>query len=176
MEGLTPFEKNFYVESPSVAAMSDKEVEEYRQRREITVEGRDVPKPVKSFRDVGFPGNLLLEKSPFFSLFEVLYMFHLACMQVSRTNKLQNETSDELFILHFYCLVGIVALLCLLLDIFLDVIPRKKSTKGGVIEQYLLSINMISFTNNFIIHVEKHSRRKLSIDEHMLLGLRYFTK
>lgn len=80
MDGLTPFEKNFYVESPSVAAMSDKEVEEYRLRREITVDGRDVPKPVKSFRDVGFPGNLLLEKSPLFSLFEVLFRFHLACM------------------------------------------------------------------------------------------------
>lgn len=76
MDGLTPFEKNFYVESPSVAAMSDSEVEEYRQRREITVEGRDVPKPVKSFRDVGFPGNLLLGKSLFFSLFEFLCMFH----------------------------------------------------------------------------------------------------
>lgn len=56
LDGLTPFEKNFYVESPSVAAMSDRDVEEYRQRREITVEGRDIPKPVKSFDDVGFPG------------------------------------------------------------------------------------------------------------------------
>lgn len=36
--------------------MSESEVEEYRRRREITVEGRDVPKPVKSFKDVGFPG------------------------------------------------------------------------------------------------------------------------
>lgn len=57
MDGLTPFEKKFYVESPSVAAMSEAEVEEYRLRREITVEGKDVPKPVKSFQDVGFPGN-----------------------------------------------------------------------------------------------------------------------
>lgn len=56
LDGLTPFEKNFYVESPSVAAMSEREVEEYRQLREVTVEGRDVPKPVKSFHDVGFPG------------------------------------------------------------------------------------------------------------------------
>lgn len=56
LDGLTPFEKNFYVESRSVAAMTDSDVEEYRQRREITVEGRDVPKPVKSFSDVGFPG------------------------------------------------------------------------------------------------------------------------
>lgn len=56
LDGLTPFEKNFYVESPSVAAMSESDVEEYRRRREITVEGKDVPKPVKSFHDVGFPG------------------------------------------------------------------------------------------------------------------------
>lgn len=57
LDGLTPFEKNFYVESPSVAAMTEDEVEEYRTKREITVEGRDVPKPVREFRDVGFPGN-----------------------------------------------------------------------------------------------------------------------
>lgn len=57
LDGLPPFEKNFYIESPSVASMSERDVEEYRQRREITVEGRDVPKPVKSFRDVGFPGT-----------------------------------------------------------------------------------------------------------------------
>ena len=56
LDGLTPFEKNFYVEVPSVANMSDEEVEAYRRRREITVEGRDVPKPVREFRDSGFPG------------------------------------------------------------------------------------------------------------------------
>ncbi|KAL2555558.1 DEAD-box ATP-dependent RNA helicase 20 [Forsythia ovata] len=49
LDGLTPFEKNFYVESLSMAAMSKSEFDEYRQRREITVEGKDVPKPVKSF-------------------------------------------------------------------------------------------------------------------------------
>jgi hypothetical protein len=154
-----------------------------RRLRSIDNEGKLLLKAAmfqslsRVFVMLGFRVTYYWRNSPFFSLFEVLYMFRLACIQVSRTNKLQNETSDELFILRFYCLVGIVVLLCLLLDIFLDVIPRKKSTKGGVIEQYtLLSINMISFTNNFIIHVEKHSRRKLSIDEHMLLGLRYFTK
>ncbi|XP_059645628.1 DEAD-box ATP-dependent RNA helicase 20 [Cornus florida] len=61
LDGLTPFEKNFYVESPSVVAMSESEAEEYRRRREITVEGRDVPKPVKAFRDVGFPDYVLQE-------------------------------------------------------------------------------------------------------------------
>lgn len=58
LDGLTPFEKNFYVESPFIAAMTESEVEEYRRQREITVEGREVPKPVKSFHDVGFPGIL----------------------------------------------------------------------------------------------------------------------
>lgn len=57
LDGLTPFEKNFYVESPSVASMTEEEVEAYRLRREITVEGRDVPKPVREFRDSGFPGT-----------------------------------------------------------------------------------------------------------------------
>jgi ATP-dependent RNA helicase DDX5/DBP2 len=56
LDGLPRFEKNFYVESPSVAGMTEEEVEAYRRRREITVEGRDVPKPVREFRDVGFPG------------------------------------------------------------------------------------------------------------------------
>lgn len=37
--------------------MTEEEVEAYRRRREITVDGRDVPKPVLEFRDVGFPGN-----------------------------------------------------------------------------------------------------------------------
>ncbi|KAF5745487.1 DEAD-box ATP-dependent RNA helicase 20 -like protein [Tripterygium wilfordii] len=61
LDGLTPFEKNFYVESSAIAAMTDRDVEEYRRRREITVEGRDVPKPVKSFLDVGFPDYVLQE-------------------------------------------------------------------------------------------------------------------
>ena len=60
LDGLPHFEKNFYIEASSVAEMTEREVEEYRKRREITVEGRDVPKPVKSFRDVGFPGTFLI--------------------------------------------------------------------------------------------------------------------
>ena len=60
LDGLPRFEKNFYVESPAVAGMTEDEVEAYRRRREITVEGRDVPKPVRDFRDVGFPGMMRL--------------------------------------------------------------------------------------------------------------------
>ncbi|XP_022949584.1 DEAD-box ATP-dependent RNA helicase 20-like isoform X2 [Cucurbita moschata] len=68
LDGLPHFEKNFYIEASSVVEMTDREVEEYRKRREITVEGRDVPKPVKSFRDVGFPapgdGPIVLVLAP----------------------------------------------------------------------------------------------------------------
>ena len=39
--------------------MTEPEVTEYRLRREITVEGKDVPKPVKSFSDAAFPGTIL---------------------------------------------------------------------------------------------------------------------
>ncbi|OIW17177.1 hypothetical protein TanjilG_18132 [Lupinus angustifolius] len=61
LDGLPHFEKNFYSESPTVRAMTEDEVEEYRRRREITVEGRDVPKPVKTFHDVGFPEYVIQE-------------------------------------------------------------------------------------------------------------------
>ncbi|KAM0946983.1 putative RNA helicase [Dioscorea sansibarensis] len=52
---LIHFEKNFYVESPSVQAMSEQEVMFYRRSRDITVEGRDVPKPIRSFNEANFP-------------------------------------------------------------------------------------------------------------------------
>ncbi|KAG5016154.1 hypothetical protein JHK82_021827 [Glycine max] len=61
LDGLPHFEKNFYIESPAVRAMTDAEVNEYRQQREITVEGRDIPKPVKTFHDAGFPEYVLQE-------------------------------------------------------------------------------------------------------------------
>lgn len=53
---LVPFEKNFYVESPSVRAMTEQEATLYRTRREITVQGHDVPKPIRMFQEANFPG------------------------------------------------------------------------------------------------------------------------
>ncbi|KAJ4972754.1 hypothetical protein NE237_005928 [Protea cynaroides] len=44
---FVPFEKSFYVESPSVRSMTEDEVALYRARREITVDGYDVPKPIR---------------------------------------------------------------------------------------------------------------------------------
>ena len=59
LRNLVPFEKNFYIESPSVRAMSDHEVMQYRASREITVQGHDVPKPIRMFHEANFPGILL---------------------------------------------------------------------------------------------------------------------
>ena len=55
-ENLTPFEKNFYVETPGMDSTTEDDAKEDRNRREITVDGRDIPKPVKIFGDAGFPG------------------------------------------------------------------------------------------------------------------------
>uniref|UniRef100_A0A0E0FXF1 RNA helicase n=1 Tax=Oryza nivara TaxID=4536 RepID=A0A0E0FXF1_ORYNI len=52
---LIPFEKNFYVECHAVQAMSDMDVSQYRRQRDITVEGHDVPKPVRYFQEANFP-------------------------------------------------------------------------------------------------------------------------
>ncbi|KAG8362996.1 hypothetical protein BUALT_BualtUnG0015300 [Buddleja alternifolia] len=57
--GLIAFKKDFYVESPSVRAMTEQEVMMYRARREITVEGQDVPKPIRMFHEANFPDYCL---------------------------------------------------------------------------------------------------------------------
>lgn len=54
---LVPFEKNFYSESPSVRAMTEHEVMMYRAKRDIRVEGHDVPKPIQMFHEANFPGT-----------------------------------------------------------------------------------------------------------------------
>ncbi|KAL8141987.1 hypothetical protein V2J09_015019 [Rumex salicifolius] len=56
---LVPFEKSFYVECSSVQAMSDQDVMLYRGRRDITVEGQDVPRPIRLFHEAGFPAYCL---------------------------------------------------------------------------------------------------------------------
>ena len=56
--GLPAFEKNFYHEHPAVTARTDAEIAAYRARREIHIEGHDVPKPVTTFEEASFPGKL----------------------------------------------------------------------------------------------------------------------
>ncbi|KAF8399766.1 hypothetical protein HHK36_015636 [Tetracentron sinense] len=56
---LVNFEKNFYIESYTVQAMSEQDVALYRRRREITVQGHDVPKPIRMFQEANFPDYCL---------------------------------------------------------------------------------------------------------------------
>lgn len=53
------FKKAFYDESPDVFVLDDSEVEEIRKARQIHVSGVDVPKPVTSFEQCGFPARLM---------------------------------------------------------------------------------------------------------------------
>jgi ATP-dependent RNA helicase DDX5/DBP2 len=56
---LEHFEKNFYVEDKRVSSKSDREIDEFRKTKEIRIQGRDVPRPVTSFDEVGFPEYLM---------------------------------------------------------------------------------------------------------------------
>ncbi|CAL5219153.1 g933 [Coccomyxa viridis] len=58
---LAPFEKNFYIEHPAVAARSEADVQAYRQLREIHVDGVGIPKPVVTFDEASFPEYVLAE-------------------------------------------------------------------------------------------------------------------
>lgn len=61
MSTLSPFPKNFYKPSMAVAGRSDQEVDQYRQCKEITVKGRDIPKPIKFFNEQQFPEYVMRE-------------------------------------------------------------------------------------------------------------------
>ncbi|RKP37540.1 essential ATP-dependent RNA helicase of the DEAD-box protein family [Dimargaris cristalligena] len=56
---LVPFEKNFYVEHPNVTSRPTEEIEAYRKEQGMTVEGKDIPRPIKSFEEANFPEPLL---------------------------------------------------------------------------------------------------------------------
>jgi len=57
---LPKFEKNFYVEAPTVASMTEAEVEEFRKQNHIAVlQGRNVPKPIRTFEEAQFPDYIM---------------------------------------------------------------------------------------------------------------------
>jgi ATP-dependent RNA helicase DDX5/DBP2 len=58
---LAHFEKDFYIEHPDVVARSEKEAQEWRASKQITVEGSDVPKPVYTFEEASMPEYVLSE-------------------------------------------------------------------------------------------------------------------
>ena len=56
MNSLPRCEKNFYREHPNVQARTMEMVEEYRKKRDITISGRNCPKPCQSFEECALPG------------------------------------------------------------------------------------------------------------------------
>jgi len=58
---LVPFQKDFYIEHPSVNGRSDVEIADFRRQFEMTVIGNNIPKPVRTFEEANFPDYLLAE-------------------------------------------------------------------------------------------------------------------
>lgn len=59
LDALPKFKKDFYREHPNVQNRSMQEVEEYRRRSQLTVQGRNVPKPVVTFEEASYPNNIM---------------------------------------------------------------------------------------------------------------------
>ncbi|PNP56771.1 hypothetical protein THARTR1_03467 [Trichoderma harzianum] len=58
---LPKFEKDFYKEAPDVSSRSPAEVDEFRRKHQMTIAGREVPKPVETFDEAGFPRYVMDE-------------------------------------------------------------------------------------------------------------------
>eukprot|EP00761_Pharyngomonas_kirbyi_P011386 gb/GECH01011411.1/.p1 GENE.gb/GECH01011411.1/~~gb/GECH01011411.1/.p1 ORF type:complete len:542 (+),score=134.92 gb/GECH01011411.1/:1-1626(+) len=61
LESLPKFTKNFYKEHSNVARRTPDEVEKWRAENEISVSGKDVRRPVRSFEEACFPNYILDE-------------------------------------------------------------------------------------------------------------------
>lgn len=55
---LSAFRKDFYVESSAVRDMSTREVEEFKQEHQITVSGKNPPRPIPTFKAANFPAGI----------------------------------------------------------------------------------------------------------------------
>ncbi|CAI7595431.1 unnamed protein product [Penicillium bialowiezense] len=61
INSLPKFEKSFYKEHPDVSARTDEEVDTFRKSKTMAVQGTDVPRPVETFDEAGFPAYVLSE-------------------------------------------------------------------------------------------------------------------
>jgi len=61
VNSLPKFEKSFYKEHPDVETRSDADVEAFRRKHQMTIAGKDVPKPVETFDEAGFPRYVMDE-------------------------------------------------------------------------------------------------------------------
>lgn len=58
---MPKFEKSFYKEHPDVTNRPQRDVDEFRKKHEMAVHGRNVPRPVETFDEAGFPQYVLSE-------------------------------------------------------------------------------------------------------------------
>ena len=61
LDALPKFEKSFYKEDPEVTNRSESDVAQFRKEKEITVQGKNVPRPVTTFDEAGFPPYVMSE-------------------------------------------------------------------------------------------------------------------
>ncbi|KAF5666397.1 ATP-dependent RNA helicase DBP2 [Fusarium heterosporum] len=61
LNALPKFEKSFYKEHPDVAGRSDADVEAFRKKHQMTIAGKDIPRPVETFDEAGFPRYVMDE-------------------------------------------------------------------------------------------------------------------
>ncbi|KAB8227578.1 DEAD-box ATP-dependent RNA helicase DBP2 [Aspergillus alliaceus] len=61
LDALPKFEKSFYKEHPDVAERSQRDVDDFRKKHEMAVQGKNVPRPVETFDEAGFPQYVLSE-------------------------------------------------------------------------------------------------------------------
>jgi len=61
LPNLPSFEKNFYVEHENVRNRDDAEIGQFRKENEMTITGDNIPKPITTFDEAGFPDYVLEE-------------------------------------------------------------------------------------------------------------------
>lgn len=53
--------RSFYIEDARVSARSDREIEAFRAEKEMLVQGQNIPRPITTFDEAGFPDYILSE-------------------------------------------------------------------------------------------------------------------
>jgi ATP-dependent RNA helicase DDX5/DBP2 len=61
LDTMPKFDKHFYKEDEAVTARSQEEVDAFRKEHQIAIQGTNVPKPVTTFDEAGFPGYVMNE-------------------------------------------------------------------------------------------------------------------
>jgi len=61
MNTLPKFEKSFYKEHPDVSERSEEDILAFRKEKAMAVQGTNVPRPVETFDEAGFPQYVLSE-------------------------------------------------------------------------------------------------------------------